>query len=258
MIEVLQAENLVSLPGIRHGFFTRRGGVSQGAYASLNCGLARDDDPDAVTENRRRVAQHLGVHSERLLTCYQVHSPDVVTVMKTWRPEDRPDADALVTKVRGLALGILTADCVPLLLADAAAGVIGAAHAGWRGAIGGVIENTLVAMEKLGAVRNNISAALGPCIWQNSYEVGPTFPAPFLAEDSANEKLFRPSVSPGHFMFDLPGYVTSKLRAQGIASIAPPPADTCADETRFFSYRRNCLHGEGLTGSLLSGIVLAN
>ena len=252
MIEALRADNL---RGVRHGFFTRKGGVSEGIYASLNCSLSRDTEASA--ENRRRVAAHFGLEPERLLSCYQIHSPDVVTVTAPWRTEERPKADAMVTAERGIALGILTADCVPLLFADERAGVIGAAHAGWRGAVGGIIENTLLAMEKLGAGRENICAAIGPCIWQNSYEVGPEFPAPFLAENPANEKFFKPALRGNHFLFDLPAYVTAKLKTLGVVSVQPSPADTCADEARFFSYRRNCLNGETTVGGLISVIVRA-
>ncbi|NTU76526.1 MAG: peptidoglycan editing factor PgeF [Alphaproteobacteria bacterium] len=252
----MQADNLKELRGIRHGFFTRLGGVSEGCYAELNCGLSSDDTPEAVAENRRRVAAHLDVDSDHLLTSYQIHSPDVVTVTKPWRPEERPRADAMVTKTPGLALGILTADCVPILFADAKAGVIGAAHAGWRGALGGVIETTLDAMEKLGASRSSIRAALGPCIWRFSYEVGLTFPAPFLAENPAHKSFFQPTLKEGHFLFDLPGYVRAKLCAARLSDIAPSPANTFTDEARFFSYRRNCLAGKEGAGRLISAIVL--
>ena len=255
MIETLQADNLKTLSGVRHGFFTRKGGVSEGIFSSLNCSLSSAHNPATAHENRRRVAAHLGVVPEHLLSCDQIHSPDVVTVTAPWNPEDRPRADALVTAERDLALGILTADCVPLLFVDAENGVIGAAHAGWRGAIGGVIENTLEAMENLGANRAKIHAALGPCIWQNSYEVGPEFPAPFLAESDDNKLFFRPAFRADHYRFDLPAYVTAKLKRLGVSSIAPSPADTFTDEERFFSYRRNCLAGEKGAGSLVSVVV---
>ncbi len=256
MIEALLADNLKDAYGIRHGFFARCGGVSEGIYAGLNCNVSSADNPAHLIENRRLVALHLDVAPENLLSCHQVHSPDVVTVIEAWRTADRPHADAMVTRQRGLALGIQTADCVPVLFASERSGVIGAAHAGWRGALGGVIENTIAAMEKLGAERATIKAALGPCIAQNSYEVGPAFPAPFLAESPAHGKFFRPSLRPEHYHFDLPGYVMAKLRGLGIADIQPPLADTCADEARFFSYRRNCLAGADRSGGQLSVIML--
>ena len=257
MIEALQAANLKEHPNIRHGFFTRCGGVSEGIHASLNCGLSGYFDDAEVTENRRRVAEQIGVLPENLLSCLQVHSPDVVTITQAWKKADRPKADAMVTKEKGIALGILTADCLPVLFVDSRAGVIGAAHAGWRGAISGVIDNTVKAMETLGASRRDIVAALGPCIWQNSYEVGPEFPASFLAEDPANEKYFRPAFRSDHYMFDLPGYVMAKLCALGIRDVEPSPADTYADETHFFSYRRDCQRDAGGGGRLISVIAMA-
>ncbi len=250
MPEILKADNLQSLPGLRHGFFTRAWG---------NCGLSRATAwGDEISDNRRRVAEHLAVKPENLLSCYQIHSPIVVMVTEAWHPDNRPQADAMVTKEKGIALGILTADCVPLLFADVTAGVIGAAHAGWRGAVSGVIENTVEAMQKLGANKKSIQAAIGPCIWQNSYEVGPEFPAPFLGENPDNDRFFRPSFRSDHYMFNLPGYVETKLRALGLVSIEPSPADTAADEKRFFSYRCSTLQGEKHEGSLISVIVLAD
>ncbi|MGE3623555.1 MAG: peptidoglycan editing factor PgeF, partial [Bdellovibrionales bacterium] len=243
MLDPLTAINLNSVPSIRHGFFTRQGGVSEGIFSSLDCGLS-ERDPEQAAENRRRVAETLGAQPDRLLSCHQVHSPDVLTAGEPWPLEKRPKADAMVTKEKGIALGILTADCGPLLFADQKAGVIGAAHAGWRGALTGVIENTVEAMEKLGAARKHIVAAIGPCIWQNSYEVGPEFPAPFLAENPDFKRFFRPAFRSDRYMFDLPGYLEAKLRMLGLAAVDPSPADTLADEARFFSYRRACLNGE--------------
>ena len=255
MLAPLTADNLQTLSSIRHGFFTRQGGVSEGVYASLDCGIA-DRDPKQMRENRGRVAAHVGTDFEYLLSCHQVHSPDVVTVTAPWKIEGRPEADALVTKEKGIALGVLTADCAPILFADVKNGVIGAAHAGWRGALTGVIENTVAAMEKLGAVRGAVHAAIGPCIGWNSYEVGPEFPAPFIAENMDYKRFFRPAFKSDRYMFNLPGYVEVKLRALKLASVEPSPADTLADEERFFSYRRNTLRGEKRTGSLISGIIL--
>jgi len=248
MPEVLTAANLNALSGIRHGFFTREWG---------NCGISEKFDPATLAGNRAQVAWHLGLPPQNLLSCSQIHSPDVVTVTEKWDAGHRPRADAMVTAQRGIALGILTADCGPVLFADPAAGVIGAAHAGWRGALTGVLENTLVAMEKMGARRSKIHAALGACIGWHSYEVSAEFPAPFLAENPAYETLFRPSVRVDHYMFNLPGYIESKLRAAGLASVEPAPADTCADEARFFSYRRDTLRKETPTESLISVIALS-
>ncbi|MDD5586146.1 MAG: peptidoglycan editing factor PgeF [Alphaproteobacteria bacterium] len=258
MIKALQAENLKSLSGIRHGFFTRSGIPDGDVYTLPDEETADENMRNAVEVNRWRVAGSLGVSPECLLNCRQIHSPDVMSVTEPWTLSERSQADAMVTKQRGLALAILTADCVPILLAEEGAGVIGAVHAGWRGAIGGIIDSTLQAMEELGAVRKHIAAAIGPCIWQNSYEVGPEFPAPFLAEDPANEKLFRPAFRSGHYLFDLPGYVTNKLRALGVYDVEPSPGDTCADEARFLSYRRSCLSGEKDAGRLISAIALVN
>jgi YfiH family protein len=249
MHETLTAGNLEGLSGVRHGFYTRGWG---------NCGLSTRFDAKEQALNRAEVALHMGVPPSHLLSCYQIHSPDIATVTDIWKPENRPHADAMVTKLKGVALGILTADCGPLLFVDRSAGVIGAAHAGWRGALTGIIENTLEAMEKLGARRSTTHVALGACIGKHSYEVGPEFPAPFLAENPAYEKLFRPSESEGHYMFDLPGYIEAKVCAAGVASFAPSPADTCADEARFFSYRRNTLRKISPTESLISAIALVD
>ena len=190
---MLQAASLSRLAGVRHAFFTRSGGVSEGVYATLNGGVGSNDAPAKVEENRARMAAALGVAPERLLTAYQIHSPDVVVADAPWTREARPRADAIVTRMPGLALGVSTADCAPLLFADAQAGVIGAAHAGWRGAFSGVIEATVAAMEKLGAARERMTAALGPTIRQPNYEVGPEFVARFNAADTANARFFTPS-----------------------------------------------------------------
>ena len=242
--------------GIRHAFFTREGGVSAGLYSSLNCGFGSGDAAEKVAENRARAMAALDLAPDRLVTCHQVHSPDVVTVAAPWRREDNPRADALVTNRRGIALGILTADCVPVLFADADAGVIGAAHAGWKGALGGVVAATVAAMARLGAAPGRMRAAIGPCIAQRSYEVGPEFPARFLAEDADNGDFFAPARRAGHFMFDIAGYVERRLIAAGIGAIQRAPCDTVAEETRFFSYRRACLKGEKDFGNGLSAIVL--
>jgi len=241
---------------IRHAFFTREGGVSQGIYASLNCGPGSNDDPKAVTENRARAMAMVDLAPEALVTVYQQHTPDVVVVDGPFPEGGRPVADAMVTATPGLALGILTADCAPVLFADRRSKVIAAAHAGWKGAIAGVLENTLDKMVALGANKKNIVAAIGPCIGQRSYEVGPDFPAPFLAEDPVNRDFFAASAREGHYLFDLPGYVSRKLSRLGIQDVTRVPADTCRDEARFFSYRRTTLRGEPDYGRQLSTIML--
>jgi YfiH family protein len=247
---------LNELNRIRHGFFTREGGVSRGPYASLNCGPGSQDDPAAVAENRARCMALLDHPPEALATLYQAHTAEVVVVDTLWPSDRRPTADAMVTSRPGIALGILTADCAPVLLADRHTGVIGAAHAGWKGALGGVLRNTVAAMLDLGARKASIIAAVGPCIGQRSYEVGPEFPKPFLAEDSGNADYFAPAPRPGHFFFDLPGYVSRALSHLGISEVTRVPADTCRDETRFYSYRRGTLRGEPDYGRQLSAIVL--
>ena len=243
--------------GIRHGFLTRDGGVSDGLFASLNCGLGSGDDQAKVLENRRRAAAQLDRAADELVTCYQIHSAQVVTVERPWRRDDRPRADAMVTCTPGIALGILTADCAPVLLADAEARVIGAAHAGWRGAVSGVLDQTVAAMIKLGAAPQRIAAAIGPCIAQPSYEVGPEFPAPFLAEAVANAAFFLPAARAGHFLFDLPGYVAQRLARLGVMRVARTGGDTAAEPQRFFSYRRACLSKERDYGREISAIALA-
>jgi len=241
---------------IRHGFFTREGGVSAGLYASLNCGPGSKDDAALVAENRARAMALLDLQASALVTNYQVHSPDVVVVEAPFAAGQQPKADALVTNRPGLALGILTADCAPVLLADRKGAVIGAAHAGWRGALGGVLDNTLDAMERLGAKRKAVVAAIGPCIGHRSYEVGPEFPAPFLAEDGDNSTFFAEAPRPGHYLFDLPGYIARRLAKLGVVDVTRVPADTVRDEARFFSYRRATLRHEPDYGRQLSAIVL--
>jgi len=242
---------------IRHGFFTRAGGTSEGIYGSLNCGFGSGDDPARVAENRARVAAALGLTGDRVVTCHQIHSADVIVVDAPWRREAAPRADGMVTRVPSIALGVLAADCAPVLFADVAAGVIGACHAGWRGALGGIVDATIQAMTREGARLERISAAVGPCIGKASYEVGPEFPAPFLAEDPDAADLFRPAPRAGHFLFDLAGYVARRLRRAGLREIAVIGGDTAAEEKRFFSYRRACLRGERDYGRLISAIALA-
>jgi hypothetical protein len=242
--------------GMRHGFFSRHGGVSSGIYASLNCGLGSRDAPEAVLENRARAAAMLDLPGAKISTLYQVHGTAVVELDAPLAADARPQADAFVSKTPGVVLGILAADCAPVLFCDAHARVIGAAHAGWKGAVGGVLEATLAAMVRLGAKTERIAVGIGPCIGKQSYEVGPEFPAPFLALDPAASRFFSPSRSAGKFMFDLPGYVAARLEAAGIAEIEATGNDTCAESDRFFSYRRSCLRAEPDYGRGLSAIVL--
>jgi len=253
---MIQAETLQACPRVRHGFFTRQGGVSAGIYASLNCGYGSQDESRNVTENRRRAVALIGLPAETLATTYQIHSADVAEVTKPWPLEARPRVDAMVTTRPGIALGISTADCAPVLLADPVARVIGAAHAGWRGAVTGVVEAVVRAMVERGAEPSRMRAAVGPCIAQASYEVGPEFPAPFLQQDPENRRFFVRSKRAGHFMFDLPGYVVSRLRRLGIGEAASVARDTCAEADLFFSYRRTTLAGEKDYGRGLSAIAL--
>lgn len=253
---MIEAPSLAALAGISHRFFTRRGGVSAGLYASLNCGYGSGDSPDNVRENRRRVAATFGREEPELLTLHQIHSTEVITVgTERWRSPGAPKADGLVTERPGVVLGAMAADCAPVLFADTVAGVIGAAHAGWKGALNGVAEATVVAMEKLGARRDQIRAAVGPCIGRDSYEVGPEFPAPFLAQDEANAVFFRTATRAGHFMFDLAGYLTHRIGKVGVAAEATGH-DTLAAPEDFFSYRRNTLQGVRDYGRGLSAIAL--
>jgi YfiH family protein len=246
---------LSNLPGLRHAFFTRDGGVSEGIYESLNGGLGSNDDPARVAENRRRMAEALGVAPSHFLSVYQVHSPDVAIVSEPWRTEARPHADALVTRTPGLAIGITTADCGPVLFADPQARVIGAAHAGWKGALGGVIEATIAAMETLGARKAGIRAAIGPLIRQPSYEVGAEFVERFTATDSGNARYFIASSKADHAMFDLAGFIRTRLERAGIEAIDDVGLDTYADP-RFFSYRRTTHRAEPDYGRNIHALVL--
>jgi YfiH family protein len=252
----IEAPQLSALPGIRHAFFTREGGVSTGLYASLNGGIGSADEPAHVAENRRRMTHHLGLQSDALVSLYQVHSPEAVVVERPWSRDDRPRADGMVTKTPGLALGITTADCGPILFADAEARVVGAAHAGWRGALGGVLEATLDAMERLGATRGRTLAVLGPMIRQEAYEVGPELVASFREADAGNERFFRPAPRDGHALFDLPGYIRARLDAAGVGEVIDLGHCTYADEARFFSYRRATHRGEPDYGRLIAAIAL--
>jgi hypothetical protein len=255
---MLQAASLAKFPAIRHGFFTRSGGVSQGVYGTLNGGVGSHDDPAKIEENRTRMAGALGVAPDRLITAYQIHSPDVVVAERPWTAAERPRADAIVTRTPGLAIGVSTADCAPLLFADEQARVIGAAHAGWRGALGGVIEATVTAMETLGAARGRIAAALGPAIRQPNYEVGPEFVERFVAADTANARFFTPSKRAGHAMFDLASYIASRIQRAGVVNFEDLGLCTYAEPERFFSYRRMTLLGEADYGRHINAIALAD
>jgi len=253
---MIQAASLAGLPGIRHGFFTRAGGVSDGIYASLNGGIGSRDAPAKVAENRARMAAALAVRPERLLTAYQTHSADVVTAETPWSPDARPPADAIVTRARGLAIGVTTADCGPVLFADPEAGVIGAAHAGWRGAFHGVLEATIAALERGGAQRSRVVAVLGPMIRPPNYEVGPEFVAQFRAADAANARFFEAAARPGHALFDLPGYITARLRGCGIDRIEDVGRCTYGEPLEFFSYRGSTHRGEPDYGRHVNAIAL--
>lgn len=245
-----------ALNGITHGFFTRLGGVSEGIYESLNCGPGSGDDPQAVTENRRRVMEELEAEEASLFTLSQIHSNKVVCVRVPWSDAARPQADAMVTNLPNHALGILTADCGPVLFADAKAGVIGAAHAGWKGSLGGVLENTIAAMEQLGATRAHIVAVLGPCIAKESYEVGSEFYENFMAVRGDYHAHFSASAKAGHFYFDLSAFILEQLRESGLSQLSSLAMDTYTDETRFFSYRRSTHRGEPDYGRQISVVML--
>ena len=252
---MIEAASL-KLTGLRHAFFSRDGGVSDGLYASLNGGTGSRDAPDKVAENRARMAAALGVAPSRFLTCYQVHSAEVAVAETPWPNDQRPRADAIVTRMRALAIGVTTADCGPVLLADPQGGVIGAAHAGWRGALAGVIEATVATMERLGAARARIRAAVGPMIRQPNYEVGPDLIARFAVEDQASRRFFAPAARDGHALFDLAGYVTARLARAGVTQIEDLGLCTYAEEGRFFSYRRATHRAEPDYGRHVNAIAL--
>lgn len=251
----LQSSLLSAVPGLHHAFFSREGGVSDGIYAGLNGGIGSHDDPVRVAENRRRMAVALRVRPDRFLTVFQIHSPDVVVASHPWDTANRPKADAIVTSTEGLAIGVTAADCGPILLADAKARVIGAAHAGWKGALSGVIESTIAAMERLGAERANILAAIGPMIRQHSYEVGDEFVERFIEADAENALYFLPAAREGHAMFDLAGFIRMRLATAGVPVVDDTGIDTYSDE-RFFSYRRSVHRKEADYGRHVHAIVL--
>jgi polyphenol oxidase len=251
----LASSLLSAVPDLRHGFFTREGGVSGGIYESLNGGLGSQDDPADIAENRRRMAEQMGVSREHFLSVHQTHSPDVAVAEGAWPSAARPRADAIVTRTAGLAIGVTAADCGPILLVDPTARVIGAAHAGWKGALTGVLESTVAAMEKLGAERGAIVAAIGPLIRQPSYEVGGEFVERFIESDAENALFFIPSRREGHAMFDLAGFIRRRLENAGVLMIDDLGIDTYSDE-RFFSYRRSVHRSEPDYGRHVHAIVL--
>lgn len=241
---------------VPHGFFTRHGGVSGGPYASLNCSLSSGDARDAVLENRARAAETIGARPDRLVGLMQVHGADVIEVTEPWAPGHGPRGDALVTTRPDIALGVITADCTPILLADTVAGVAGAAHAGWRGAVAGVIEAVVAAMTRLGATPDRITAAIGPCIGQESYEVGADLREQVLNRDAGDRRFFAPGRRDQRWQFDLAGYCAARLAAAGVTAVAALSLDTATDEARFFSHRRRTLTDGGPIGHQISIIAL--
>ena len=254
-VVALTSPLLKQATGVRHAFFTRVGGVSTGVYESLNLGRGSKDDPEAVAENRRRAAAWLGIEPEALLACFQIHSATAHVAETPWG-DTRPEGDAVVTRMSGLACGALAADCAPVLLADARARVVGAAHAGWKGALGGVVQSAVEAMTRLGAEPERICAAVGPCIGPRSYEVGAEFLERFTAEAAGYARFFRAAETPDKRMFDLPGFVLERLAEAGVTRAEWVGRDTCAEEDLFFSNRRAFRRGEPDYGRLLSSIVL--
>ena len=246
---------LAAIPGLRHAFFTREGGISSGIYQGLNGGIGSNDDAANVTENRRRMAEQMGVVPEHFLSVHQIHSPDAVVATGPWQSETRPRADAIVTRTEGIAIGVTAADCGPILFADPSARVIGAAHAGWKGALTGIIESTIDGMEKLGADRSGMVAAIGPLIRQHSYEVGSEFVERFMDADADNAAFFIPSARSGHAMFDLAGFIRMRLENAGVLMIDDIGVDTYSDE-RFYSYRRSVHRKEPDYGRHVHAIAL--
>lgn len=240
---MVEAQALSGISDIRHGFFDRQGGASKGLFASLNCGLGSGDNRETVLENRAEVASRLNLAQDQLLMVHQHHSPEIITVTDPWDMAEAPKADGMVTNQANIGLGILTADCAPVLFADPSANIIGAAHAGWRGALSGVTDNIIAAMEKLGAKRSAIIAVIGPTISRTAYEVGPEFIQTFLSQDKGHQQFFTPSTRDQHFMFDLPEYLLQRLQRAHIAAASWVDICTYKQENRFFSYRR-CTHNQ--------------
>lgn len=257
MLRPITAANLASIAGIRHGFFTRPGGASEGIYAGLNCGLGSSDDSARVLENRRRVSDHLGGKHSAVVTLYQEHGTTALAINAPADRNNLPKADAVVTGVPGLVIGVLTADCGPLLFADPEAKIVAAAHAGWRGAVGGIVESTLAEMERIGAKRSRIAAALGPCISQTAYEVGGEFEDGVVARDPSAGRFFAKTSANAKPHFDLPGYILDRLQKAGVANIVNEARCTHANESLFFSYRRTTQRKEPDYGRQISAIVVA-
>ncbi|AIK96362.1 peptidoglycan editing factor PgeF [Candidatus Odyssella acanthamoebae] len=254
MVVSLKSSLLTKIPSISHTFTTRQGGVSKGFFSTLNAAMEKGDNPADVIENRRRIAEHLGGSLDQLITLRQTHSNKVIVATDAWLHENRPEGDALITRSKNLIIGIITADCVPVLLADEATGIIAAVHAGWKGATTNIIQNTIQTMETLGATTDKIIAAIGPCIWQNSYEVDQDF-----YENLPNDHdFFKPSTKENHWMFDLPGYVEQQLKLSGITQICPSPYNTYVAEDLFFSNRRRTHRQEPSFGCSLSCIKLTS
>src|SRR5271169_2624165 len=251
----LDSPLLSAVPGLRHAFFSREGGVSDGIYAGLNGGIGSNDRPANVSENRRRMAEAIGVPPEHLLTAFQTHSPDVTVASTPWDTASRPRADAIVSRAEGLAIGVTAADCGPILFVEPNARVIGAAHAGWKGALTGIVESTVEAMEKLGADRTDIVAAIGPLIRQHSYEVGNEFVERFIEANAENALFFLPAAREGHAMFDLAGFIRKRIENAGVLVVDDIGVDTYSDE-RFFSYRRSVHRKEPDYGRHVHAIVL--
>ena len=247
---------LQNIPWIQHGFFTRLGGVSSGVYTSLNCGLKKDDKQENIHTNRTRVAEAMELLPEHLMIAKQVHSTKVIHVEAPWSFGNAPEGDAMVTAKKGIGLGVLTADCVPILLASEKERVIGCAHVGWKGALEGILESTIGAMKKIGAAPETIQTVLGPCIGAHSYEVRDDFKASFLTQDGSSEQFFKEAPRQGHLLFDLPGYVIKKLNALGVMSVYDTKQDTLMNETSFFSNRRAFLRSEKDFGSQISVISI--
>jgi YfiH family protein len=257
MLQPVRSEALARHSGIAHGFFGRQGGISEGIYAALNCGLGSKDARNAIGENRRRVADHLGAKPDHLLTAHQHHSADAIVVTEPWTFETMPKADALVTATRGIALGALAADCAPVLFADAEAGIVAAAHAGWKGALNGVLESAVATMMEIGARRERIVAALGPCIGPDAYEVGPEFEANFIAQSPDNQRFFRrTSAEAVRPYFDLPAFVLARLGAMKLGKVESCTRCTYLYPDDYFSYRKTTHRREPDYGRQISAIVL--
>jgi polyphenol oxidase len=254
MVVSLKSPLLEAIPTVTHAFTTRQGGVSPGVFSSLNVALEKGDSLENGLENYRRIAHHVGGTLDQLVTLKQLHSNKVVVADAPWSLENRPEGDALVTRTKGLIIGIITADCAPVLIADPVLGIVAAIHAGWKGATAQIIQNTVKTLEQMGSIPKNLVAAIGPCIWQDSYEVDQNFYDNL--PDPDDKIFFKPSVTPTHWLFDLPGYVEHQLKLSGIPSISSSPADTYSDEARFFSNRRRFHRHEEHFGCSLSCIKL--